>query len=185
MNRKTFAFLASFIIAAPAVAAAQTGGLTRVQLLALQQELKEQCGLRYATGRMDGPTRRAIAVCKKKHGVTGSAADLLAALNVGFGTGDNSPQGMGDVMGNKRDETVLIDNSGTSNSNRARRARATREARVTDDDKHEADMARDAAMREEHEKNHDKMKDHDMKNHDKMKTKKAKKVKKADDGYNQ
>ncbi|MBA3466441.1 MAG: hypothetical protein H0T21_03465, partial [Gemmatimonadaceae bacterium] len=158
MNRKTLAFLASVVIAAPAVSAAQTGGLSRVQLLALQQELKEQCGLRYATGRMDGPTRRAIAVCKKKHGVTGSAADLLAAMNVGFGTGDNSPQGMGGLMGNKKDsdETVLMDNSGT-NANRARRARVAREARMTDDEKHEADLARDAAAREKH----DKMKDHD------------------------
>lgn len=103
MTRKTFALIACCLIS-PAIAAAQTGGLTRVQLLALQQELKEQCGLEHSTGVMDGPTRHAIAVCNKKYGTQGNGAALLAAMNVGFNAGDNAPAGgMGTVMGNDHD----------------------------------------------------------------------------------
>lgn len=106
MTRKTFALIACCLIS-PAIAAAQTGGLTKVQLLALQQELKEQCGLQHATGVMDGPTRHAIAVCNKKYGTQGNGAALLAAMNVGFGTGENEPQGgMGSIMGNDKEVTT-------------------------------------------------------------------------------
>lgn len=91
----------------PAIASAQTGGLTRVQLLALQQQLKEECGLRHATGVMDGPTRHAIAVCNKKYGTHGSGAELLTAMNIGYGSTDVSENGMGSVMGS----------SGASSSN--------------------------------------------------------------------
>jgi hypothetical protein len=106
MTRKTLALIACCMLS-PAVVAAQTGGLTHVQVLALQQQLKEECGLAHATGRMDGPTRHAIAVCNKKYGTQGNGAALLAAMNIGFNSGDNAPQGgMGTVMGN--------DNSGMS-----------------------------------------------------------------------
>ncbi len=112
MTRKTFALIACCVLS-PAVAAAQTGGLTRVQLLALQQELKDQCGLAHATGVMDGPTRHAIAVCNKKYGTQGNGAALLAAMNVGFNTGDNEPQGgMGSVMGNDHDMEMDGDSAG-------------------------------------------------------------------------
>ncbi len=119
MTRKTIALIACCLIS-PAVAAAQTGGLTRVQLLALQQELKEQCGLAHSTGVMDGPTRHAIAVCNKKYGTQGNGAALLAAMNVGFGTGENEPQrGMGSVMGNDNDNGTV-----SSDESRARKVRA-------------------------------------------------------------
>lgn len=104
MTRKTIALIACCLIS-PAMAAAQTGGLTKVQLLGLQQELKDQCGLQHATGVMDGPTRHAIAVCNKKYGTQGNGAALLAAMNVGFNTGENEPRGgMGAVMGNDNDD---------------------------------------------------------------------------------
>lgn len=110
MTRKTFALIACCMIS-PAIAAAQTGGLTRVQLLALQQELKEQCGLAHSTGVMDGPTRHAIAVCNKKYGTQGSGAALLAAMNVGFNSGDMPPQGMGGMMGNDHDRMMGDDSA--------------------------------------------------------------------------
>lgn len=107
MTRKTFALIACCLIS-PVVATAQTGGLTRVQLLALQQELKEQCGLAHSTGVMDGPTRHAIAVCNKKYGTQGNGAALLTAMNVGFNTGENEPQhGMGSMMGNDHDMSMM------------------------------------------------------------------------------
>ncbi len=132
MTRKTIAFLACCLIS-PAVAAAQTGGLTRVQLLALQQELKEQCGLQHSTGTMDGPTRHAIAVCNKKYGTQGNGTALLSAMNVGFNSGDNAPQGgMGTVMGNDNDDGMATgsnrtwtDSAGVVHTGRARGRSAT------------------------------------------------------------
>ncbi len=98
MIRKTLA-LAVCLLTAPAIASAHPGGLTHVQLLALQQQLKEECGLAHVTGRMDGPTRHAIAVCNKKYGTQGNGAALLRAMNIGFGEGEMSSTGMGSVMG--------------------------------------------------------------------------------------
>ncbi len=112
MTRKTFALIACCLIS-PAIAAAQTGGMTKVQLLGLQQELKDQCGLAHATGVMDGPTRHAIAVCNKKYGTQGNGAALLSAMNVGFSAGDLMPgNGMGGMMGN--DNSMSMDNHGMS-----------------------------------------------------------------------
>lgn len=60
-------------------------GLTGVQFLALQQELRDRgCGNAHVTGVLDGPTRRAISTCAKRLGVANNAAAVLAAFNVGF-----------------------------------------------------------------------------------------------------
>ena len=139
MTRKTIALIACCLIS-PAVAAAQTGGLTKVQLLALQQQLKEECGLQHATGVMDGPTRHAIAVCSKKYGTQGNGAALLAAMNIGFNPGDNAPQGgMGTVMGNDKDNDndhemegaarTWTDSAGVVHNRRARGSRETGKSR--------------------------------------------------------
>lgn len=148
MTRKTFALIACCMLS-PAVAAAQTGGLTRVQLLALQQELKEQCGLAHATGVMDGPTRHAIAVCNKKYGTQGNGAALLAAMNVGFATGDNEPQrGMGTVMGNdNNDDNGTVSARATARGKsgaRGTRTRTRTRARGTAAGSHRGDMDSDA-----------------------------------------
>jgi hypothetical protein len=90
--------------------------LTRVQLLALQQQLKEECGLRHATGVMDGPTRHAIAVCNKKYGTHGNGAALLEAMNIGYGSADISSNGMGSVMGNSGGSSA--DTAGTPTMSR-------------------------------------------------------------------
>jgi hypothetical protein len=125
MTRKTFALIACCLVS-PAIAAAQTGGLTKIQLMALQQELKDQCGLAHSTGVMDGPTRHSIAVCNKKYGTQGNGAALLAAMNVGFSTGDNPPSGsvggMGMVMGNGN--VTWTDSAGVVHRRRSR-ARGT------------------------------------------------------------
>src|SRR6266550_726059 len=69
-------------------------GLTGVQFLALQQELRDRgCGNGHVTGHLDAPTRRAISVCAKQLNVANSAEAVLAALNIGFGPGDNAPTG--------------------------------------------------------------------------------------------
>jgi hypothetical protein len=72
-------------------------GLTGVQFLALQQELRDRgCGNAHVTGSLDAPTRRAISVCAKRLGVANNAAAVLAAFNVGFAASElGTATGMG------------------------------------------------------------------------------------------
>jgi peptidoglycan hydrolase-like protein with peptidoglycan-binding domain len=87
--KKTIAVIA--LIAAPALASAQAG-LSRIQFLALQQELRDQgCGVTNVDGHYGPQTRRAIATCAKKFNSANNAAALLAAMNIGFGPSDTPP----------------------------------------------------------------------------------------------
>ncbi len=70
-----------------------TGGLTRMQLLALQQELRDRkCGNLHVTGRLDAATRAAIRTCSRKLGVANNAAAVLAGFDIGFNS-ELSPSG--------------------------------------------------------------------------------------------
>ena len=87
--KKSIAVIA--LIAAPALASAQAG-LSKIQFLALQQELRDQgCGVTNVDGHYGPQTRRAIATCAKKFNSANNAAALLAAMNIGFGPTDNAP----------------------------------------------------------------------------------------------
>jgi peptidoglycan hydrolase-like protein with peptidoglycan-binding domain len=89
--KKTIAVFA--LIAAPALASAQAG-LSKIQFLALQQELRDQgCGVTNVDGHYGPQTRRAIATCAKKFNSANNAAALLTAMNIGFGPNDNPPTG--------------------------------------------------------------------------------------------
>jgi peptidoglycan hydrolase-like protein with peptidoglycan-binding domain len=89
--KKTIAVIA--LMAAPALASAQAG-LSRIQFLALQQELRDQgCGVTNVDGHYGPQTRRAIATCAKKFNSANNAAALLQAMNIGFGPSDNAPTG--------------------------------------------------------------------------------------------
>jgi hypothetical protein len=60
-------------------------GLTGVQFLSLQQELRDRgCGNAHVTGVLDAPTRNAIRTCAKRLGVENKAAAVLAAMNIGY-----------------------------------------------------------------------------------------------------
>jgi hypothetical protein len=64
-------------------------GLTGVQFLALQQELRDRgCGTSRVTGRADAATRRAIRICAGKLNVANNARAVLIAMNIGFGETD-------------------------------------------------------------------------------------------------
>ncbi|HEY8163979.1 MAG TPA: hypothetical protein VIF83_00355 [Gemmatimonadaceae bacterium] len=64
-------------------------GLTGVQFLALQQELRDRgCGTKAVTGRADAATRRAIRVCAQRLKVANNARAVLIAMNIGFGETD-------------------------------------------------------------------------------------------------
>ena len=85
-------------------------GLTGVQFLALQQELRDRgCGNAHVTGWLDAPTRKAIATCAKRLGVANKAAAVLAAMDIGFaaselGTGTGMGGGMA-AEGSKAEES--------------------------------------------------------------------------------
>lgn len=64
-------------------------GLSGVQFLALQQELRDRgCGVRGVTGRLDGQTRAAIRTCAKRLNVASNARAVLIAMNIGFSDTD-------------------------------------------------------------------------------------------------
>jgi len=87
--KKTIAVIA--LLTVPALASAQAG-LTKIQFLALQQELRDQgCGVTNVDGRYGPQTRRAIATCAKKFNSANNAAALLVAMNIGFGPNDTPP----------------------------------------------------------------------------------------------
>jgi len=93
MKKKTIAVIA--LMAGPALASAQAG-LSRIQFLALQQELRDQgCGVTNVDGHYGPQTRRAIATCAKKFNSANNAQALLVAMNIGFGPNDNPPTGGG------------------------------------------------------------------------------------------
>ncbi|MDQ3082180.1 MAG: hypothetical protein M3R07_08195 [Gemmatimonadota bacterium] len=69
-------------------------GLTGVQLLALQQEVRDRkCGNNRVTGRLDAATRIGIRNCARKLGVANNAAAVLVAMNVGYGSSDVNMSG--------------------------------------------------------------------------------------------
>ena len=64
-------------------------GLTGIQFLALQQELRDsKCGNNRVTGRLDAATRIGIRNCARKLGVENNAAAVLVAMNIGFSASD-------------------------------------------------------------------------------------------------
>ena len=95
--KKTIAVIALMTI--PALASAQAG-LSKIQFLALQQELRDQgCGVTNVDGQYGPQTRRAIATCAKKFNSANNAAALLTAMNIGFGPTDNPPAGKSAASG--------------------------------------------------------------------------------------
>lgn len=89
MTRKTMAVVA--LLTVPALASAQAG-LSRIQFLALQQELRDQgCGVTNVDGRYGPQTRRAIATCAQKFNSANNAKAVLEAMNIGFGPSDAPP----------------------------------------------------------------------------------------------
>jgi peptidoglycan hydrolase-like protein with peptidoglycan-binding domain len=100
--KKSIAVIA--LIAAPALASAQAG-LSKIQFLALQQELRDQgCGVTNVDGHYGPQTRRAIATCAKKFNSANNAAALLTAMNIGFGPNDNPPAGKSGMSGGTASE---------------------------------------------------------------------------------
>jgi peptidoglycan hydrolase-like protein with peptidoglycan-binding domain len=109
--KKSIAVIAFLTV--PALASAQAG-LSKIQFLALQQELRDQgCGVTNVDGHYGPQTRRAIATCAKKFNSANNAAALLAAMNIGFGPSDNAPTGTGST-GMSSDTSTPASDTGTA-----------------------------------------------------------------------
>ncbi len=137
--KKTIAVIA--LMAVPALASAQAG-LSKIQFLALQQELRDQgCGVTNVDGRYGPQTRRAIATCAKKFNSANNAQALLVAMNIGFGPNDNPPTRGGGTgaMGS--------DNSMSSGSGMASEAKAEGESVKTEKAEHAGKTHRKVAKK--------------------------------------
>jgi hypothetical protein len=124
MLNRTLAFAAGILALPFLTLGAQTrGGVTKIELLALQQEMRDEgCGNQHAAGIWDAATRQAIRNCAKKYNTAADARALLTAMSIGFGPGDNLPTSGGAAMGG--------DMSGmTMSSGNAMNASATSRAR--------------------------------------------------------
>ena len=100
MFRKALAS-ATALLALPFLAlGAQTrGGLTKVELLGLQQQMRDDgCGNKHAPGIWDEATRLAIRTCAKKYNTAADARALLQAMNIGFSPGEGLPPGSAEPM---------------------------------------------------------------------------------------
>lgn len=81
-------------------------GLTRVETLALQQQLRDDgCGSSHITGHVDATTRAEVKKCETKYTGATDPRSMLAAMNIGFGNGvpdptlGNARSGEGGTMG--------------------------------------------------------------------------------------
>ena len=87
-----YSLLGACAVAVCCTAPAFAQGLTRVETIALQQQLRDDgCGVTHVTGRMDATTRAAVHKCASKYSGATDAKSMLAAMNIGFGNGIPDP----------------------------------------------------------------------------------------------
>lgn len=67
-------------------------GLSRVELIGLQQQLRDDgCGVTHITARMDAMTRSSVKKCESKYSGATDAKSMLAAMHIGFENGNQTP----------------------------------------------------------------------------------------------
>ncbi len=87
-----YRLLGACVAAACCAAPAFAQGLTRVEILGLQQQLRDDgCGVTHVTGRMDAMTRGAVKKCGSKYSGATDARSMLAAMHIGFENGNAAP----------------------------------------------------------------------------------------------
>jgi hypothetical protein len=99
--------LATFAVCCCAAAPLAAQSLSRTEILALQQQLRDDgCGIAHTSGRIDAVTRRALKQCASKYNASSATpAAVLMAMNIGFG-----PESGSSAMGGS------LPNSSTSNT---------------------------------------------------------------------
>lgn len=87
-----YSLLGACAVAICCTAPAFAQGLTRVQTIGLQQQLRDDgCGVTHVSGRLDAATRAAVRKCQSKYSGATDAKTMLAAMNIGFGNGIPDP----------------------------------------------------------------------------------------------
>jgi hypothetical protein len=87
-----YSLLGACAVAVCCTAPAFAQGLTRVETIGLQQQLRDDgCGVTHVTGRMDAATRSAVQKCQSKYSGATDARSMLAAMDIGFGNGTPAP----------------------------------------------------------------------------------------------
>jgi hypothetical protein len=130
-------------------------GLTGVQFLALQQELRDRgCGNAHVTGWLDAPTRKAISVCAKRLSVANKAAAVLAAFDIGFaaselGTGAGTGGAMASEGSKAREGSKAEEAKESPKTEKAEKAAARESAKT---EKAEKAEAKESAKTEKAEK---------------------------------
>jgi len=121
--------------------------LTRVEILALQQQLRDDgCGVDHTTGQLDAMTRRAVEKCKSKYNVTsGGAAALLAAMNLGFTPGEGTSGMMAAVS---TDSTTMRGTRRVRSGRRMRSPRGSSDTTMMRDSTRRDMMRRDTTRRD-------------------------------------
>lgn len=84
--------LATLAVCCCAAAPLAAQSLSRTEILALQQQLRDDgCGIAHTSGRIDAITRRALKQCASKYNASSATpAAVLTAMNIGFGPGNGS-----------------------------------------------------------------------------------------------
>ncbi|MEO6778210.1 MAG: hypothetical protein ABI194_02065 [Gemmatimonadaceae bacterium] len=137
--------LGAFAVAVCCTAAsASAQGLSRVEVMALQQQLRDDgCGVTHVSGHLDAATRAAVRKCETKYSGATSPASMLAAMKIGFGAGvpmptlANARAGGGGSMGAR----------GTSGMDRTSGASRTSGRRGTSMMQRDSTMGRNGMMR--------------------------------------
>lgn len=126
-------------------------GLTGVQFLALQQELRDRgCGNSAVTGTFDGATRHAVANCAKRLSVANNAGAVLVALNIGFSESDvGKASGGGEA-------------SESSSTEKAEKSHAAKRSHAAAKEGSKAEEAKESPGAEKTEVKHAAMKKGDM-----------------------
>ena len=87
-----YRLLGACVAAACCAAPAFAQGLSRVEVLGLQQQLRDDgCGVTHVTGRMDAMTRSAVKKCESKYSGATDARSMLGAMHIGFENGNSDP----------------------------------------------------------------------------------------------
>jgi hypothetical protein len=152
MIRKTIAFAAGMLVLPVFALSAQTrGGLTKVELLALQQEMRDQgCGNQHAAAEWDAATKKAIRTCAKKYNTSTNAKELLAAMNIGFSAGDTppaAPAAKGDDMGGMKMEGMKMSEEGKESPGAEKAAMKRAPMKMTGEMKMKHDSMMKAGMK--------------------------------------
>ena len=92
MHRTSLGLAAALMFAASGAKAQAPEQLSRIQLIALQQQMRDDgCAVKHVTVQWDAPTRQGLLCEQRRLGINGGPLQVLYAMNIGFRPGDTPP----------------------------------------------------------------------------------------------